>query len=121
MKKILFIEDEPMLAEMYKDKFEEAGFQVVLAFTAEEGLELTKKEKPDLVMLDILLPKGNGIFFLEKRKEDKELLKIPVIAFSNYDDPEAKKRAKELGAKAYLIKTDYTPQQIVEKIREYLK
>jgi DNA-binding response OmpR family regulator len=121
MKKILIIEDEEILAEMYQDKFSQAGFKVSLAFDAEEGLKLIKKERPDLIMLDILLPKENGITFLAKLKKDPEISSVPVVAFSNYDDPEAKKEARRLGAKDYLIKTSYTPQEIIEKVKSYLK
>ncbi len=120
-KKILIVEDEKLLMEMYRDKFSEAGFKVSLAVEAKEGVETAKKEKPDLVLLDILLPRENGIFFLEELKKDPEISSIPVVAFSNFDDPETEKRAIKLGAKDYLIKTNYTPQEIVGKIEEYLK
>lgn len=120
MKKILLIEDEKILVEMYKSKLEQAGFKVVLAPDAEEGFEITKKEKPDLVVLDILLPKGNGLSFLEKLREDPEIKNTKVVAFSNYDGVETKKKAFELGVEDYLIKTNYTPQELIEKIRTYL-
>ena len=121
MKKILLIEDEKMMAEMYKEKFEREGLEVVLALTAEEGLELAKSEKPDLIILDILLPRKNGTFFLAEMKKDPEIAKIPVVALSNYEHPETRKLAFELGVKEYIIKTDFTPKEIVEKIKEYLK
>jgi len=121
MKKILIIEDEKMLGEMYRDKFIQAGFDAVLAETAEQGVEATRKEKPDLILLDILLPRTNGIGFMQWLKKEKELSSIPVIAFSNYDDPKTKKEAVELGIKDYLIKTNYTPQEIVDKVKSYLK
>ena len=121
MKKILLIEDEKILAEMYRDKFTQAGFEVFLAFESREGLELAKKEKPDLIVLDILLPRKNGVSFLKEWKEDPRISKIPVVALSNYDHPETRKKALELGAKEYIIKTDYTPKEIVEKIKQYLK
>lgn len=121
MKKILLIEDEKILAEMYRDKFSQAGFEVFLAFEAKEGLALAKKEKPDLIVLDILLPKENGITFLNWLRKDQEISSIPVVAFSNYDDPETKRQAARLGVKDYLIKTSYTPQEIIKKIKEYLR
>ena len=121
MKKILLIEDEKILAEMYRDKLTQAGFEVLLAFEAEEGLELVKKERPDLILLDILLPRENEIFFLTKLRNEPEVASTPVVAFSNYDDPEVKIKAAKLGTKEYLIKTNYTPQEIVEKIKEYLR
>ena len=119
-KKILIVEDEKILADMYRDKFTQSGFEVILADSAEEGLKVTKKEMPDLILLDILLPRENGIGFLKRLKKDPKLSSIPVVAFSNYDDPETKKEAYELGAKDYLIKTSYTPKEIIEKVKSYL-
>jgi len=119
-KKILLVEDERPMAQMYKDKFVEAGFDVVLAFTASEAITKVKKEKPDLVVLDILLPTDNGISFLAKLRKEVEVAKIPVVALSNYDEPKTKKEAFKLGVKNYLLKTDYTPKTLVEEIKKYL-
>lgn len=121
MKKILLIEDEKMLQEMYKEKFEQEGFEMILSIDAENGLKLAREKKPDLIILDILLPEGDGIFFLREQKKDPEIADIPIVALSNYDHPETRKKALELGAKEYIIKTDYTPQEIVEKMKKYLK
>ena len=121
MAKILIIEDEKMLGDMYREKFVQAGFEVILVGTAEEGIKIASKEKPDLILLDILLPRENGIYFLTEFKKKKEFSQIPVVAFSNYDDPETKKKAFELGVKDYLIKTNYTPQEIIERVKSYLK
>jgi len=120
-KKILIVEDEKILAEIYRDKFTEAGFEVLVTFEAEEGLKLAKKEKPDLIVLDILLPRENGVYFLTELKNDLEISSIPVVVFSNFDDPETKRTALRLGVKDYLIKTNYTPKEIVAKIKNYLK
>lgn len=120
MKKILLIEDEKILGEMYRDKLTQAGFEVLLVFEVKDGLEEILKYKPDLVLLDILLPRESGISFLGKIKEIPEVKNIPVIAFSNYDDPETKRKALELGAREYLIKTNYTPVEIIEKIKKHL-
>jgi len=120
-KKILLVEDEKILAKMYRDKFTEAGFEVSVTFEAKEGLEMAKKEKPDLIVLDILLPKENGITFLTWLRKTPEISSLAVVAFSNYDDPETKKTALRLGVKDYLIKTNYTPKEIVKKIKNYLK
>jgi len=119
-KKILIIEDEKILAEMYKDRFSEEGFRVALAGSSEEGFNLLQKETPDLILLDILLPKANGISFLKKIKEQSKLSSIPVVAFSNYDEPKTKKEAESFGVKEYLLKTDFTPQDLVNKIKGYL-
>jgi len=120
MKKILIIEDEEILAEMYRDRFKQAGFKVAMASSAEEGLEAALKEKPDLILLDILLPRENGIGFLEKLRKNPKTASLRVVAFSNYDDPLTKKKAYELGVREYLIKTNYTPQEVVQKIKKHL-
>src|SRR4030042_1058006 len=101
MPKILIVEDEKMLAEMYKDKFEEEGMETDLSFSSEEALDYLKDKKPDLILLDILLPKENGISFLKKIKEIENTAEVPIVAFSNYDEPQTKKEALALGAKAY--------------------
>jgi len=121
MKKILLIEDEKILSEMYQDKFTKAGFEVSVASEAKEGLEIAKKEKPDLIVLDILLPRENGITFLTWLRNEPEVSLLPVVAFSNYDDPEIKRQAIKLGVKEYLIKTNYTPQEIINKIKDYFR
>lgn len=120
MKKILIIEDEKILGEMYLDKFTRAGLNVKLVDSTEKGIEILGKEKFDLILLDILLPEANGIQFLKELKKIPEASKTPVVAFSNYDDPETKKQAAKLGVKNYLIKTNYTPQEIIKKIKTYL-
>jgi len=120
MKKILIVEDEKVLSEMYRFKFAKEGYEVFSAMDVEEGLALAKSEKPDLIILDILLPKENGIVLLEKRKDIKEILDIPVIVLSNFDDNESKTKAFSLGAKDYLIKSNFDPQEILTKINSYL-
>ena len=119
-KKILLIEDEKVLAEMYQEKLSESGFEVIWTTEAKDGLELARKEKPDMVLLDILLPRENGVFFLNQLRKDPQISSIPVMVFSNYDDPETKKLAFELRVKDYLIKTNYTPSEIVAKIKQLL-
>lgn len=120
MKRILLVEDEKILTDMYKEKLAQTGFKVVSAFTAEEGLKSIKKEKIDLVILDILLPKENGIYFLRHQQDNPKIASIPVVVFSNYDDADSKFQAEECGAKAYLIKTNITPADLVEEINKYL-
>ncbi len=120
-KKILIIEDEKVLAEMYHDTFVKAGFNVISAVESKEALKITKKEKPNLIILDLLLPRESGLFFLEWLKKDPEIATIPVIIFTNYDGVEARRKAIDLGVKDYLIKSDFTPQQFVEKAKGYLK
>ena len=120
MKKILIVEDEQMLSEMYQDVFSREGFTVVSAFTGQEAREVAKTEKPDFILLDILLPGDDGVAFLKKKKEDPDIASIPVIAFSNFDDPEIRKQAFQLGVQDYLIKTNYTPQELIKKVEKYI-
>lgn len=120
VKKILIIEDEKILSDMYSEKFQQAGFEVISAPEAEDGLEVAKREKPNLIILDMLLPKGDGISFLQRLREENEISMTPVVVFSNFDDPATKKAAFRLGVKDYLIKTNYTPRDIIEKIKTIL-
>jgi two-component system alkaline phosphatase synthesis response regulator PhoP len=119
-KKILIVEDEKILAEMYHERFRKAGYDVFLATESKEALEIAKREKPDLIVLDILLPREDGIDFLRWLRKDKNIAQTPVIVFSNYDDPTAKKAATEFEVKEYLIKANYTPKDILEKVKSYL-
>jgi len=120
MAKILIIEDEKILGEMYKEKFLEENFEVDLVFSCEEAINYLKSNKPNLILLDILIPKENGITFLKKIKNLFNIQDIPIIAFSNYDESKTKKEAFALGVRAYLIKTQYTPKQLVEEIKKFL-
>lgn len=121
MARILLIEDEKVLAKMYKDKFDKAGYKTDLAFSAEEGIDyLRAEEKPDLILLDILLPRKSGVDFLRELRAMPKISQIQVVGLSNYDDPETKKQTLDLGVKEYLIKTQYTPQELLDKIKKYL-
>ncbi len=123
MSKILIIEDEKTLAAMYKEVFEQKGHTVFLESGVTAGLQKAREVNPNLILLDILLPGETGISFLIKlRKLDsEEVANTPVVAFSNYDDQESKEEAFKLGAKEYLIKTENTPGQVVEKSTKYIK
>lgn len=121
MPKIFIIEDEPLLREMYCQVFAEHGFEVVSAESAEEGLLMLEQEVPDLILLDILLPNASGLEMLEQlRRIPTNIAKTKVVAFSNYDNRIAREKAKALGVLDYLIKTEFTPQEIVERIMSYL-
>ena len=119
-KKILIIEDEHILAGMYADQFRSKKWDVATATTKDEGLEMTKRENPDIVLLDILLFDGHGVEYLKAKKEDEVIAKIPVIVFSNLDDAKTKEEALELGALEYLLKANYTPQELVQKADFYI-
>lgn len=120
MKKILIVEDDPMLVEIYQKKFSQDGSFEVL--TASSGSETEKKifgEKPDLVLLDLVLPEQDGFEILEKVRKDKSLDGTKIIIFSNLSQPEDKEKAKNLGADDFFVKSDFTPQQVVEKVKKH--
>ncbi|MBZ9572041.1 response regulator [Patescibacteria group bacterium] len=120
MKKILFIEDELALHQTFGNILREKGYEMISAFDGEEGLKLIKTEKPDLILLDLILPKINGFEVLKRLKEEKEIKKIPVIIITNLEDMENINKALELGATTYLVKASYSPEEVLEKIKKIL-
>lgn len=120
MAKILIIEDDPVLIKMYKTKLVIEGFEVVTALDGLQGLEKLKTFSPDLILLDLAMPKMDGFEFLTEMKKNKKWEKLPVIVFSNLGQESDMQKAKELGAKDYLVKINLTPRQVVEKIRSYI-
>lgn len=120
IKKILIIEDDVILFQAYKEMFNPDSFNVINAITANQGLALIQSEKPDLIILDIMLPGGtNGFDILEKIEHNPETKKIPVIILTNLDSEE--KVATTIGAKKYLIKANSTKDQIVNAVNECLR
>lgn len=118
--KILIIEDDNFLVKAYQIKFEKEGFNVFIAMDGDEGLKIAKKEKPALIVLDLMLPKMNGFEFLKKIKSDESVKDIPVIALSNLGQRADQEKAFSLGAVEYFIKTEHTLEEIVSKISKYL-
>lgn len=122
IKTILIIEDEETISAMYKAKLEKSGnFKVLIADNGVSGLEAAKKEKPDIVMLDIILPQIDGFSVLEELKRKEATKRIPVIMLTNLGTEEDKEKGKKLGATDYLVKANLTPAQVEEKIKQYLK
>jgi CheY-like chemotaxis protein len=120
MKKILFIEDESALQKTLSDYLKKEGYEVVSALDGETGLKLAKNQKPDLILLDLILPKMDGFEVLEKLTQDPETKDIPVIILTNLERMEDIERALELGAKTYLVKANYTLQEVTEKVKKAL-
>jgi len=121
IKKILLVvEDESSARKAMFEKFTREGFEVVMAFNGEDGLEQAKKIHPDLILLDIIMPKMDGITMLEKLRDDGEWGKqVPVIILSNItlENEEKAKKISDLGAECYLIKADWKISDVVEKVR----
>ena len=118
--KILIIEDDKFLIKLYSDKLRRAGFEVVEAISADEGLNKVFLEKPDLVILDLILPQKSGFEILSEIKLDSETKNIPVVILTNLEQESDVKRGLELGAAAYLIKTDFSISQLPELVKENL-
>jgi DNA-binding response OmpR family regulator len=119
--KILLIEDDTFLVEMYTTKFELEGFGVISAEDGVKGLEMVKKEEPDIILLDILMPKMDGFAVLDALKKDKATANIPVVLLTNLGQKEDVKKGFEKGAVGYLIKAHFMPSEVVEKIKKILK
>lgn len=120
-KVILFIEDESALQKTFSEILNQEGYQMVSALDGEIGLRLAKDKKPDLILLDLILPKVNGFDVLKKLKEDKETKDIPIIVLTNLEEMGDVDKAIELGATTYLVKASYSLKEIVEKIKKALK
>ncbi|MFZ2970288.1 MAG: response regulator [Minisyncoccia bacterium] len=118
--KILVVEDDKFLIKAYNIKFTRAGFEVITATDGAEGLEMAKRELPKLILLDLMLPKIDGFEFLKRMAVDESLKNIPVIVLSNLGQQTDKDRALALGAKEYLIKADYSLDEIIEKSNKYI-
>ena len=118
--KVLIVEDDSFLAGIYASKFEKEGFKVSLALDGEIGLKLVKKEKPDIILLDVLLPKLDGFEVLEKLKADVATASIPVVLLTNLGQKEDVDKGLKLGAADYLIKAHFMPAETVEKVKKVL-
>ena len=118
MKKILLVEDDPFLIDIYTTKLREENFKVDVADNGDRALELVEKEKPDLVLLDIVLPNKDGWEILKEIKaKNKE---IKVIILSNLGQKEEVEKGLKLGAEKYLIKSNFTPSEVVEEIKKLI-
>lgn len=118
--KILFIEDEPNLQKAVGEVLKQEGFEILTAFDGEKGLEKAKEEKPNLILLDLILPKKDGFEVLKELKTDKLLKDVPVIILTNLEGGGDVEKALNLGATTYLVKANYELEDVVKKIKEIL-
>lgn len=118
--KIALIEDDPFLSSMYSTKFEIEGFKVVAANDGAKGVEVITKELPDIVLLDVLMPKMNGFDVLKEIKKNEKTKDIPVILLTNLNQSDEVEKGMELGAVDYLVKAHFMPSEVVEKIKNAL-
>ena len=119
--RVLFVEDDPMVAEMYRLKLELDGYQVTMAKDGEDGLELASRLEPDIIFLDIRLPKVGGLEVLEQLRKTNATRNTPVVILSNYGERELVERGLKLGALEYLIKSQTTPARLSGGVERWLK
>lgn len=118
--KILLIEDEEMLANMYEVKFKNEGFDLEKALDGVEGLAKAQANKPDFILLDIIMPKMDGFSVLKSLKEDESTKDIPVMMLTNLGQEEDIAKGKELGSVGYLVKANVTPSEVVAEVKKKL-
>lgn len=119
-KKILLVEDDQMLREMYQTKFKSDGYEVITADNGGDGLARTIADLPDIVMLDIILPMLDGFAVLEKIKANEATKNIKVVLLTNLGTDEDRARGEKLGAVDYLVKANMTPEQVSKTIKKYI-
>ena len=120
-KTILFVEDEPTLQKVAGEILRQEGFIVKSATDGEEAMRIIKTEKPDLVLLDLILPKKDGFEVLKEMKADTQTKDIPVIILTNLEGTQDVERALELGAMNYLVKANYELDDTVKRVKDVLK
>jgi DNA-binding response OmpR family regulator len=120
-KRILIIEDEATLQRALSEFLTAEGFEVINALDGQEGLDLAKEKNPDLILLDIILPKKDGYEVLAEVKKDEKIGKVPVVLLTNLESAEDIQRAFDAGATTYLVKSNYKLEDVVKKIKEILK
>lgn len=118
--KILIVEDETILLQTLGDEFRHSGFRVFQAQDGAEGLDLALKEPPDLIIVDVLMPKKDGISMLKEMRINPKLAKIPAIILTNLSDTKTIEQALESGAYDFFVKSDWEPKALVGKVKEKL-
>ena len=120
MAKILVVEDDKILLNMYRVKFTHGGHEVQIAENGEDGLKLMKSFHPDLVLMDLMMPIMDGFTALKRAKADDEIKNIPIIILTNLSQVEDVQQTLKIGAADYIIKSNLTPAQVLEKIKPHL-
>ncbi|OIP24882.1 hypothetical protein AUK11_01875 [bacterium CG2_30_37_16] len=117
---VLIVEDDDSLAKLYKSKFEIEKFKAQIASDGPSGLRLAKEIKPDIILLDVMLPLMNGFEVLKKLRKHKETKEIPIIILTNYGDMDNITEGFLRGATEFMVKVEHTPEEVVETVKEVL-
>jgi len=120
MTKIAIIEDDPVISQMYRMKFEADGFDVQLADNGEKGVALVEHFSPDIILLDLQMPKKTGDEALADIRKQVWGKDIPVIILTNLGEEEAPKNIRSLGIHSYIVKAELTPRQVVQRVKDAL-
>jgi len=118
---VLLVEDNDFIRKMYQFKLVKSGIEVIEAADGESALKAIKEHQPDLILLDIMMPGVSGIDVLKELNKQKLVPGIPVIVLTNVMNQQSIDECKKLGAKDYIVKTDLTPSQVLDKLKSYLK
>ena len=119
-KTILIVEDEQVLASLLKRKLSRRGYRSIIAADGREGLKKIKEIRPDLILLDIVMPKMSGFEVMEAKQKIEEIKDIPIIIISNSGQPVEISRAQKLGAEDWIVKTNFDPGEVIEKVEKIL-
>ena len=120
MAKILVVEDDALISRMYQKVFESEGYEVFMAVDGQIGLDLARTKKPTIILLDIMMPKLNGLQMLQQLKADPDIAKIPVIVLTNLSGAQDAERALELGAVRYIVKSEHKPKEVFDIVKGIL-
>lgn len=120
-KKVVIVEDDEYISKVYEIKFAKEGIAISIARDGEEAIKKITEEVPDLILLDLMIPKKDGFAVLEEIKKKPKLAKIPVIVLSNLGQTSDVERAEKLGANEFLVKVDHPIQDVISKVNGYLK
>jgi CheY-like chemotaxis protein len=116
--KVLIVDDERAILSMYSESLKSAGIEVIQTSDGQTAMKLAKEQKPDVILLDIIMPRYNGLDVLKDIKNDSNLKNIPIYLLTNLPEESSGDKAKELGAEGYLVKAQIEPETLVQKIKE---
>ena len=121
MTKIAILEDDAAIHQMYRMKFENDGFEVYLASDGKSGVEIVKNHRPDIILLDLQMPEVDGVTALKEIRKHEWGKRIPVIVLTNLGQQESPKEIRDLGVSDYIVKAEFTPRQVVTKVKSVLE